>query len=117
MSDYPSLSEQAKNLAKFTFEVLKFGITGNALTCSNETVLKRKEICSTCDRLDPVPNRCRECGCFLDAKVHFSLEACPLGKWRESDDAWMNGKFEEFLEQQRNCCPENHTPPEEEKAE
>lgn len=107
MSDYPSLNEQGKNLAKFAFEVLKFGTNGNNLLCSNEVVLERRAICEGCDRRDPIPNRCRECGCYLDAKIRFALDSCPLGKWKESDKDWMNGEFQKFLEEtEKNCCNE-----------
>jgi len=110
MSDYPSLPQQAKNLAKFAFDVLKYAQASDSLFCSDEVVLKRKAICEACDRRDPIPNRCKECGCYLDSKVRFALDACPLGKWRESDEDWMNGEFDKFMESRKDCCPDDHIP-------
>jgi hypothetical protein len=98
MSDYPNLSEQAKNLAKFSFEVLKHAMSGESLMCSDEIILQRRAICESCDRRDPIPNRCMECGCYLDPKIQFALDSCPLGKWKETDEDWMKGGFEKFLE-------------------
>jgi hypothetical protein len=46
----------------------------------------------------------------LDSKVRFALDACPLGKWRESDEDWMNGEFDKFMESRKDCCPDDHIP-------
>ena len=41
----------------------------------------RFEICKACDRLLHATNTCKECGCFMKAKVKLKDAACPLGKW------------------------------------
>jgi hypothetical protein len=38
-------------------------------------------VCETCDRFDPVAQKCLECGCFLAYKPWLKTEKCPLGKW------------------------------------
>jgi len=42
------------------------------------------------------------CGCMLEYKTNFALDSCPLEKWKESNDAWMNGKFDELVESLNN---------------
>lgn len=39
----------------------------------------RALICSDCP--SNVDNRCKECGCFLIAKVRSEYSKCPLSKW------------------------------------
>lgn len=95
--EYPSLPEQGKNLASFAFEIVKKALYGEALTVSDEIKQTRLNICKICDKYDEEPNRCIECGCFLEYKTGFALDSCPLGKWGESKDDWMNGKFDELL--------------------
>ena len=82
-SEYPSLPEQGKNLAKFTFEVLKKALAngGASLLVSEKIQRERLEICKSCPKYDDLQHRCKECGCPLGAKVKFALDSCPLGKW------------------------------------
>ena len=65
MTEYPSLPDQGKNLAKFTFEVLKKAMSSNALFVSDEVKEERLKICRTCEYYDPDQVRCKHCGCFL----------------------------------------------------
>jgi len=84
--EFPSIDEQGKNLAKFTFEVVKNVID---ISSSNETGLlvseeKQKErmnVCKKCDYYSVRQNRCRQCGCYLATKVKFGVSQCPIGKW------------------------------------
>ena len=94
-SEYPSLPEMGSNLAKFAFELLQKSMKGDVLWVSDEIANERLNICKGCEYYDPNQNRCLHCGCFLEHKVKWSLDSCPINKWACSDDAWMNGKFEE----------------------
>jgi hypothetical protein len=76
MSDYPSIGQQAKNLIQSVGNVVK-----NPYIVSDEVKQERLNICSLCEHHDYVMNRCRECGCFLNAKVIFAGNSCPIGKW------------------------------------
>ena len=96
--EYPSLPEQGKNLASFAFEIVKKALKGEALVVSAEIKEQRLQVCKSCDSYDSGQDRCIECGCIMDFKSGFALESCPLNKWKESDEAWMNGKFDELLE-------------------
>tara|TARA_R100000005_G_C4937161_1_gene163415 strand:+ start:685 stop:891 length:207 start_codon:yes stop_codon:yes gene_type:complete len=35
----------------------------------------------TCEQYMPTTGQCRQCGCFVRAKVKVADEKCPLGKW------------------------------------
>ena len=45
------------------------------------TAVARAEVCNTCDRLFRATFSCKECGCFMKAKVKLKDATCPLGKW------------------------------------
>jgi hypothetical protein len=85
--EFPSLSEQGKNLAKFTFEVVKSGITiapttsTKSVFVSEEKQKERLDICKMCEYYSLRQNRCRQCGCYMNAKVKFTASQCPIQKW------------------------------------
>ena len=85
--EFPSLSEQGKNLAKFTFEVVKSGITiapttsTKSVFVSEEKQKERLDICKKCDYFSYKQSRCRQCGCFMTQKVKFETSECPIQKW------------------------------------
>jgi len=95
--DYPSLFQQGKNLAEFSFEVIKKALMTGALQVSDEVQNKRMEICKSCEKYDESQNRCIQCGCFLEPKTRFALDSCPLNKWEESREDWMNEKFDALI--------------------
>ena len=96
--NYPSLLQQGKNLAEFSFELIKNAVRTGALQVSEEIKNQRLEICRECDKYDAKQIRCIECGCFLENKASFSLDSCPLGKWVESDKDWMEERFNTLVE-------------------
>ena len=80
---FPSLPEQGKNLAKFTFDVVKnvIDISATPVLVSEEKQEERLSICKKCDYYSVRQNRCKQCGCYLSHKVKFGASACPVGKW------------------------------------
>ena len=96
--NYPSILQQGKNLAEFSFDLIKHAIQTGALQVSDEVKNQRLETCRNCDKYDADQVRCIECGCFLEAKTGFALDSCPLGKWVESDKDWMEEKFGSLIE-------------------
>lgn len=42
---------------------------------------KRMSICISCDRIIPIVNQCKECGCFMGLKTKLESAKCPIGKW------------------------------------
>ena len=88
--DYPSLFQQGKNLAGFTWELLNY-ITKNedkVLFVSDEVYKDRVSICRSCDRYDELENRCMECGCYVPGKAKIILDSCPLEKWDVDSTVW-----------------------------
>ena len=100
--EYPSLPEMGSNLAKFAFDLVKKSMRGDALMVSDEVAQERMEICKTCEYYDPEQTRCKHCGCFLEHKVKWALDSCPIEKWTQSDKDWMNGKFDEVFNHVKN---------------
>jgi hypothetical protein len=82
--EFPSLIEQGKNLAQFTFEVVKDVVVPNTehqIYASNEVKKQRLDTCKTCEYYHQQQNRCRHCGCWLEHKTKFIVAECPIGKW------------------------------------
>ena len=94
---YPSLAQQGKNLAGFTWELLNY-ITKNeekVLFVSDEVYKERMNICRSCKRYDEFENRCMECGCYVPGKAKIILDSCPLQKWDVDSTNWEE-KFSEI---------------------
>lgn len=65
--------KNAKNAVAKQFE--------KALELAPEEIAhERMAICKECPSLGKL-NRCKECGCFMDAKTKLAITECPLGKW------------------------------------
>lgn len=80
--DLPSLPEQGKNLAKFTFEVVQDAISLNTTLMVTDSVQKeRLKICFECPYFVKKSSRCNQCGCYMKVKTKFSAAECPIQKW------------------------------------
>lgn len=81
MNTFPSLPEQGKNLAKFSFEVVKntLSISPNPVLSTEEEQQQRLSICNECEYY--TMKRCMHCGCFMEQKVKFNISTCPINKW------------------------------------
>lgn len=78
---FPSINEQGKNLAKFTFDVVKNVVNiSTPVFVSEDKQKERMEICKQCDYYSN-QKRCKKCGCFLSHKVLFEVSKCPINKW------------------------------------
>jgi hypothetical protein len=88
--EYPSLVQQAKNLAKFTVDVVKDQVIGsetNSVLYASDTLYnQRLEICKTCNFYDEEQNRCKHCGCWLKYKARFKAGVCPVRKWGYNEE-------------------------------
>lgn len=86
-SEYPSLAQQVKNLANFSFEVVKTSLEGSVpgILVNENVKEERLSVCRECPAYDASQKRCKECGCFLEHKAKFAVDSCPLGKWRSLD--------------------------------
>ena len=99
-NEYPSLSQQGKNLATFALHVARKAFyEGTASIAVSEGFQRaRLSTCRECPSYDDIQHRCKECGCFLGAKVKFSASSCPLGKWEESDMKWVETDYETIVD-------------------
>lgn len=80
VSSFPSLFQQARNLAKQvwvsgTASVLQ----GKPLLANAEKAYARLQVCQTCEFFRDT--RCLKCGCFMETKTHVEAAACPVNKW------------------------------------
>ena len=46
-----------------------------------EIAASRMDICKGCDRFNKHTKMCKECSCFMPAKVLLKKSFCPLLKW------------------------------------
>lgn len=79
LDKFPSLFQQARNLAKQAWISGTGVLQGKPLLASAEKAYKRLEVCAGCEFFKE--NRCIKCGCFMDKKAHLELSQCPAGKW------------------------------------
>lgn len=49
---------------------------------SKEAIERRMEICKTCDKFEPIQERCKQCGCFMRVKTALRTTSCPLNFWK-----------------------------------
>jgi hypothetical protein len=73
---YPSLAQQAKNLAGTAKQIMK-----NPKVATEDLYEKRMKICRECAFFDHEQVRCRKCGCKLKGKARFEGAKCPISKW------------------------------------
>jgi uncharacterized paraquat-inducible protein A len=73
---YPSLIQQAKNLAQFTSDVVN-----DPNKVDDAVYEQRLDVCKSCNFYDVEQNRCMRCGCWLKYKARYSAGQCPIGKW------------------------------------
>lgn len=79
-SKFPSIFQQARNLAKEMWITGKHAAQGLPVIVEAETAFNRFSICQGCEFLRE-NFRCEKCGCFMKAKTQLAASACPIGKW------------------------------------
>ena len=81
MSEFPSLSDQTKNITKLIQDVILDAVKGNKIFASDELKEQRMTTCKGCEYFHEEQVRCKECGCFLEDKTSYSASVCPIHKW------------------------------------
>ena len=80
-SKFPSLFQQARNLAKEMWMTGKHASQGLPIIVDADIAFNRFSICQGCEFLKE-NFRCEKCGCFMKAKTQLSAASCPIGKWQ-----------------------------------
>lgn len=79
LSKFPSIFQEARNLAKQTWLSAKTVWEGGGLLIDAEKAKERLDMCMACEYYKD--SRCLKCGCFMNAKVNLVAASCPVGKW------------------------------------
>ena len=75
----PSAPQMAKNLVRTASQAIRNG------RVSKQIRDERFMTCRTCPAFDAASKRCRQCGCFMEAKTWIAGNKdalCPLKKWK-----------------------------------
>ena len=79
-SKFPSIFQQARNLAKEMWFTGKHAAKGLPVILDADTAFNRFSMCQGCEFLKE-NFRCEKCGCFMKAKTQLAASSCPVGKW------------------------------------
>ena len=83
--EYPTLFQQAKNLAGAIGDVVAGAIHGEPISVDQEEQDRRLAICHEClppeGYWDAAAGRCSKCGCFGAWKTWLATQKCPIDKW------------------------------------
>lgn len=71
----------ARNLGAAAGRAAKTFVKTGTVRAPQEVQAARLAACRKCESYDALSVRCRQCGCFLSAKVTLVAEKCPLGLW------------------------------------
>ena len=81
LESFPSMFQQARNLAKQAWLSGVDFAKGKPLLSTAEKAKARLDICASCAFFSQ--GRCSKCGCFMDKKAHLDAAQCPINKWGE----------------------------------
>lgn len=80
---FPSIFQQTRNFAIESWKASKKLMSGGGILAPAEIAFERYNICQKCPFLEN--NRCKKCGCFMQAKTHIATSECPINKWSKID--------------------------------
>jgi len=79
LESFPSVFQQARNLAKQAWLSGVDVARGKPLLSTAEKAAERIKICQSCEFFKE--DRCLKCGCYMNKKVHVESSRCPINKW------------------------------------
>ena len=85
LESFPSVFQQARNLAKQAWLSGADFAKGKPLLSTAEKAQARLDICAGCEFFSQ--GRCSKCGCFMDKKAHLEAAQCPINKWGSANTA------------------------------
>jgi hypothetical protein len=80
-NEFPSLLQQARNLAKEVVETAKRTHKKLPIIVPEQVGKERLSLCDSCEFLNHEKYRCTKCGCFMKTKTQFAGAKCPVDKW------------------------------------
>jgi len=110
LSSFPSLFQQARNLAKQAWISGIGAAKGVAILTTPEKAAARLAICEGCEFYRN--ERCLKCGCYMSKKAHVELAGCPENKWGD-----LTTVISPKINPQQNMLIDIATFPENERAE
>ena len=83
---FPALAPHKPNpTVSSNYTRISYNITFTRKEKETPESKSRMDICNACDRLMKPVKICKECHCFMPAKVLIPIVECPLGKWEKID--------------------------------
>lgn len=79
--EFPTVTQQAKNLTKLLGKVAQQAIEGEQVLASDTDRTERLLICHSCEFYHRRTKRCKQCGCHIPAKIKLQASECPIKKW------------------------------------
>lgn len=83
LSQYPSIFQMGRSLVKQGWLAAVSMSRGQPLMANPATASARLEICEACTFFNKEEGRCKQCGCYMRAKVHLESAACPMSYWNQ----------------------------------
>jgi len=79
--DRPGIRVMTTNLLDTAKGIAQDVIEGNQILAEESEINRRKELCRTCEYIEPTKFRCMKCGCFMNSKAKIASANCPISKW------------------------------------
>lgn len=76
-----SFIEKMQNRIKEVRDGVEKAAVESGLILDSKGAEDRLNICNECPSLFKPTSTCKECGCFMTAKVRLVNASCPLEKW------------------------------------
>jgi hypothetical protein len=78
-----TMAEMAMTAAGAIGRAASAALQGQQVLTSRPEILRRWGICMSCAAwYIPDQKRCKQCGCYLDAKIMLATEKCPVDHWQ-----------------------------------
>lgn len=88
-----------ETVQQIAWEAVKDAYTNpTALLVSDQIIQKRTNICLGCEKYDKETNTCTVTNVDIGAKNRIAIESCPIGKWPEEKEYWINTEYKKIIE-------------------
>ena len=77
-SAWHNIAEQMRMPVRFVAEIAEWGAGGFEFATNHR---ERMAICRECEFYLAEQEKCKKCGCYMNAKTKLETAKCPVGKW------------------------------------